>query len=1003
MGCRISCIPWGTVREVHRIFVQTSGPNLHINAVTTLSEHEIELDVSTREEQKGITNPTYANDADLVPRSQVDDMGCSFFRLRSDTGNEDNNIKNSFAGPNVLATSSPVSSVRDTDTDVVRRRQKREFIKAVSNPTYANKEEDIITSRGDSIPSLTSSSEFRDSKDNQHMKAAGEHSSSGYGGSEESGRSSLKSTTDGSSLNNCLRVDEIKERLSDIQSCSGKSSFKSSTGVLNNCLSVDEINERLGDMQSYSTTTHGPLLPEEKAGYNRHKTKLKLSQRDNLRRNFRYIKAELTNTADVVDYLIQAGDLDEDDHEEIQMAGSRTKRVDLLLRKLLTSTPTAYDHFVESLRVIGRQDMMNVLSDDNVRITELVPLNQDNAPGKESILHAKGDFLVRELKPDLILDFFFQNGTLSLDDYEFVSVRKTRKQKANKLIKLIRRKLPWGYYDLLYALSMTKTYHIIEELLVPYQGDERLNTAYRCSESLYVSCPAGSGELTMNQHGIDSSEIQIEVHLSTKNGQRLTELERRINDHLNDSEGDDIRELLLEHAKCGFVDSSMGSIIIRLRAYSSTTSVKTIQEFCSKGCMQSMIMKILKAKNLLPHLPEGEINIDFKVESFDRDGIDFEESNKDVGPNDRPQIDAVEMVRRNRSYLLEELDIFRVIKASLDKKILTDSDIQKINECAGSGRLKTTEMFLDCLLLNGNMACGQFLEVLRKMKQITVLHHLQRNDSYSGKLCALKDNLVAHFQMVADEIDPMDFEEIFIERGILTRKYFCSLRERFSSNRRNRAIYFIKSILDQGPDEFKAFVDGLVQEGHDHIVKMLCDTTVIKEDNPNLEEYNLEADFEIQEVSVEETIDKGAICSGTVEVIVKREKNRAVENKVAEETDVEYRDGISSKGKDNKVDDDSNDVDEGTEITETFPEYNLIKMGHRINRENRPKTLPIRTSGDANDTAGPDPPNKIQKAYTFPKHRKDDADNTEAISPLTPRDSGYMGSQSSKQNLTHIV
>lgn len=74
--------------------------------------------------------------------------------------------------------------------------------------------------------------------------------------------------------------------------------------------------------------------------------------------------------------------------------------------------------------------------------------------------------IIKELEPDVVLDYLFQYKQYSLDEYEEVITKATRKQKAKVLMNILatNRHMPHGYVILMKALKDSNQMYLYELL-----------------------------------------------------------------------------------------------------------------------------------------------------------------------------------------------------------------------------------------------------------------------------------------------------------------------------------------------------------------------------------------------------------------------------------------------------------------------------------------------------------------------------------------------------------
>ncbi|KAK3591675.1 hypothetical protein CHS0354_040595 [Potamilus streckersoni] len=112
-----------------------------------------------------------------------------------------------------------------------------------------------------------------------------------------------------------------------------------------------------------------------------------------------------------------------------------------------------------------------------------------------------------------------------------------------------------------------------------------------------------------------------------------------------------------------------------------------------------------------------------------------------------------------------------------------------------------------------------------------VIEEYERSD-----VAKFRDRIIEEFDTVVDEIDPMNFKKLFIDRRIFSEEYFNQLDQTFAQCRSARATDFVEKILEFGEDAVLAFMETLEMKGPEYLLGVLKkDSTTLVDAHDNNE------------------------------------------------------------------------------------------------------------------------------------------------------------------------
>ncbi|KAK3611739.1 hypothetical protein CHS0354_037320 [Potamilus streckersoni] len=519
-----------------------------------------------------------------------------------------------------------------------------------------------------------------------------------------------------------------------------------------------------------------------------------------LRRHYRELKRRVCIQS-VCDHFIKDGVLQEFDLENI-MRGSypRHARVDILLQIMLRKkSQKDFRAFNRALRKTGCEDLADKLENTDGVDPDKPYMRQWSLKEVLNAWPGIEEFLMDELQPEYILDFFMQENIFSVDEYESVFWSLGRRVEMTRtLLKKMKKNLPEALFVLLYALEEVDkdNKNMVEELEKIFaQGKEGQEAPENCLPS--SPTPVSTVRLTVEKEGIGTENVEIEI-----------------NKYVNNTNSACLLEIFLPPTGCEIMKSELGCVTIYLRPHSKYAFDK-LSMFCKSGGLKNFVLNLMRETDIFSSLPDGELCVNIQVQ--------YQVGELEAEDAEEIETDLIKSIKDDWSFLCEELDVQALISSSLNKALLTHEETAKLKGHAATNRHEDADYFLNCLLKKGQAGVNFLMDALKENKNMRIINRLQKSDSLYRNPKVIKENLIVHFESIVQEIDPSQFNDTFVDRNILDRKFFTDLKEKHL-RRRCRAALFLREVLNKGNRAIHALLDVLTQMGYEELVSNLIES-----------------------------------------------------------------------------------------------------------------------------------------------------------------------------------
>ncbi|KAL3867805.1 hypothetical protein ACJMK2_040652 [Sinanodonta woodiana] len=671
-----------------------------------------------------------------------------------------------------------------------------------------------------------------------------------------------------------------------------------------------------------------------------------------LRQHYRELKRRVSILS-ICDHVIRDGILLEYDLENI-MRGSypRHARVDILLQIMLRKrSPEDFKAFNRALRETGCQDLADKLENIEVEEPDKRYMRQWSLKEVLNAWPRIEEYLMEELQPEYILDFFMQENIFSVDEYEevFWSLGK-RVEMTRTLLEIMKTKLPEALFVLLLALEEVNkdNKNMVEELETLFEeGKDGPETPENCmnqanTDVRLVAVHEASFSVTVPLSLTPASTVRLTVE---KEGIVMENVEIEINNYLNNADGACLLQVFLPPTGCEIMKSERGCVTIYLRPHSKYACDK-LSRFCQSGGLKDFVLSLMRETDIFSSLPDGEVCINIQVQ-YQVGELEAEDA-KDINT------DLTQSIKDNWSFLCEELDVKALISSSLRKAVLTDEEITEFEGHAATNRHEDADYFLKCLLKKGTAGIKFLMDALKEKQNLKIINRLQKSHPIYRNPMIFKENLIIHFESIVQEIDPSQFMDMFVDRNILDKKFFTDLRES-RLRRRCRAALFLREVLNKGNRAIYALVDVMVDMGYDELVAKL----IPLEDNL-LKSNQKDCADDRKEDTVMKDSDassrKGFTWSCCMKVNVEKKGKDETKQQVS---------GSSSKNEEPiYMNVRLNDVDEGIDGAEA-DSFLTLRLKEGLSQTNRPVTQPESSLSHYVETDS-------DKCMTYPRTRESD-------------------------------
>ncbi|KAL3867970.1 hypothetical protein ACJMK2_040812 [Sinanodonta woodiana] len=499
---------------------------------------------------------------------------------------------------------------------------------------------------------------------------------------------------------------------------------------------------------------------------------------------------------------------------------ARHARVDILLQTMLRKkSKKVFTAFNLALRMTGCHDLADKL-ENTKGVVSGKPYMRDWS--SDIILNAWPQietYLMDELQPEYILDFFMQENIFSVDEYEEVFWSMDRRvEMRKKLLYKMKNHLPDALFVLLYALKEvdeeenTEMVAELEKLVLT--GKDQQEASGTCHEKQpntdvhLVTGHKATFSLTvpLSKNPVRAVRLTIE-----REGNVMENVEIEIDKYMNNTDAGGLLQVLLPLTGCEITKSERRCVTIHLRPHSKHAFDKLF-EFCKKGGLENFVLNLMREKEIFNSLPSGELCIKIEVQ--------YHEGELEAKAAEEPETDWTKPVRDNWSFLCEELDVQNLIRCSITKTMFTDQETTELEGSAAKDRHGAADYFLKCLLKKGPAGVNFLMDALREKKKMKILNRLHKSDPLYQNPQAVKENIIVHFESIVQEIDPTQFKDTFVDRNILDRKFFTDLREKHL-RRRCRAALFLREVLNKGNRAIYALLDVMTDMGYDGLLAKL--------------------------------------------------------------------------------------------------------------------------------------------------------------------------------------
>ncbi|KAL3867972.1 hypothetical protein ACJMK2_040814 [Sinanodonta woodiana] len=646
-----------------------------------------------------------------------------------------------------------------------------------------------------------------------------------------------------------------------------------------------------------------------------------------IRRHYRELKRRVCIQS-ICDHFIRDGILLEYDLENI-MRGSypRHARVDILLQIMLRKkSQEDFKAFNRALRETGCQDLADKLENTDVEVPDKPYMRQWSSKEVLNAWPIIEEYLMEELQPEYILDFFMQENIFSVDEHEevFWSLGK-RVEMTRTLLEIMKKKLPEALFVLLFALEEVNkdNKNMVEELETLFaegkdgpEAPENCRTKQANTDDCLVAVHEDSFSVTVPLSLTPVSTVRLTVE---KEGIVMENVEIEINNYLNNADGACLLQVFLPPTGCEIIKSERGCVTIYLRPHSKYACDK-LSRFCQSGGLKDFVLNLMHETDIFSSLPDGEvcINIQVQYQVGELEAEDAEEINTDL----------VQSIKDNWSFLCEELDVKALISSSLRKAVLTDDEIGKFKGHTATNRHEDADYFLKCLLKKETAGIQFLMNALEEKQNWKIINRLQKTHPLHGNPKVTKENLIVHFESIVQEIDPSQFMETFVDRKILDKKFFTDLRQKHL-RRRCRAALFLKEVLNKGNRAIYALVDVMADMGYDELAAKL----VSLEENLLKSNQQKSADDRKEDavMKVSDVSSRGFTWSCCMKVNVKKKETDETKQQMS---------GSSSKNEEPiYMNVRRNDVDEGIGGVEA-DSFLTLRSKEGLSQTNRPVTQP---------------------------------------------------------------
>ncbi|KAK3611741.1 hypothetical protein CHS0354_037322 [Potamilus streckersoni] len=550
-----------------------------------------------------------------------------------------------------------------------------------------------------------------------------------------------------------------------------------------------------------------------------------------IRRYYRELKNRIS-VKEVCDHLIQNKVLGQIDWEDIKSIDQQLRSADKLLQIILRKNQSAYEVFLNALRSTDLKDLADKLQRPAPTMTERPWMRAWDENVIFKVWPKIEAFLMKELLPQYIIDFFMQENIFSVDEYETIfKCCGERVKMVKKLVDAIYLKLPSSLFVLVYALEEIDNEKEENKGSVNFIAKE-LETIIRDGSSL-ENIPKSDGEekiIITVRNKMEPEESWTAKAPLSRYGRFTLKIDLRkygqpldtgaIEIFINTAGiGNTVQLSLEKSTDCKFTSAEHGCVIVHLWPKSKEAYQK-LTEFCKKDEIQTFVMDLLREKDIISSIPEGELSIDLKVNYYE-EAEETEETRE-------PQKNLIQLIKDNRSFLREKTDVQTLITESLEnkmlKKLFNDLEITQLKRLLEKNRIEAADFFLTCLLDKDPKKTQSYINILSVKTKTKIFERLQKSESMYRNSQAIKENIIKHFELIADEIDPCQFEDIFMDREILNKTFFKDLRKRHS-RRRAQAASFLEAVLRKGGRAVFALVDVLREMGCGELVEKLTTST----------------------------------------------------------------------------------------------------------------------------------------------------------------------------------
>ncbi|KAL3855253.1 hypothetical protein ACJMK2_014469 [Sinanodonta woodiana] len=110
------------------------------------------------------------------------------------------------------------------------------------------------------------------------------------------------------------------------------------------------------------------------------------------------------------------------------------------------------------------------------------------------------------------------------------------------------------------------------------------------------------------------------------------------------------------------------------------------------------------------------------------------------------------------------------------------------------------------------------------------------DEGATSEVAKFRDRLIEDFDTVVEEINPMNFKRVFVDRRLLSEDYFHQLGEMILQSRSSSAADFVLKVLELGEDAILAFKETIEKDGPEYLLAVLSKHTTEVADDPDNDE-----------------------------------------------------------------------------------------------------------------------------------------------------------------------